>query len=138
MSPAVFRFIVIVSLVLPLGALGVEAMFPSLVPQGLAKAVEADPLPSALEHGWFIAVTVALVVAAVAGAGGMLLFKRWARTLSLWSTVLFLLLYPFVGATVESGVAVSMNEASSMLWGAALAVAYFGSLRRRFGDSVDA
>src|SRR5215210_6454370 len=126
MSPTVFRFIVVLSLMLPLGALGVDFMFPSLIPQGLAKAVEADPIPSALEHGWFIAVTASLVVAALAGAGGMLLFKRWARTLSLWSTVLFLLVYPFAGSTVESGMAASMNEASSMLWGAALAVAYFG------------
>lgn len=138
MSPTLFRLTVVLSLLLPLVAIGVDVVFPGLIPQGVEKATEIESVPSVFENWWFIAATVAIVAAALAGAGGMLLFKRWARRTSLWCTLLLLLYYPFTGNTVQSGVAASMNEASSMLWGAAMAMAYFSAIRIRFGDSIDA
>jgi hypothetical protein len=134
MSTAVFRLFVVLSFVLPLVAMGVDALFPTLVSRALTEAVQSEAVPPFLESGLFIALNVALVTAALAGSLGMLLFKRWARSLSLWSTVVLLLYLPFIGSIVESGLAASLYEASSMLWGAALAAAYFSALRERFGD----
>jgi hypothetical protein len=136
MSTAVFRLFVVLSFLLPLVAIGIDAMFPSLVSPSLTEAVRAEPASLFLESGWFTAVNVVLVAAALAGSVGMLLFKHWARSLSLWSTAFLLVYLPFVGSIVESGLAASLYEASSMLWGAALAAAYFSTLRQRFGDTV--
>ena len=135
MSTAVFRLFVVLSFLLPVVAMGIDALFPTLISRGLTEAVQAEPIPPFLESWWFIVVTVVLVAAALAGSIGMLLFKRWARSLSLWSTVFVLAYLPFIGSIVESGLAASLYEASSMLWGAALAAAYFSTLRQRFGDA---
>ncbi len=134
MSTTVFRLFVILSLLLPLVAMGVDALFPTLISRTLTEAVQAEPLSLFFERWWFIVVVVVLVAAALAGSVGMLLFKRWARSVSLWSTAFLLLCLPFMGSIVESGMAASLYEASSMLWGAALAAAYFTTLRHRFGD----
>jgi hypothetical protein len=134
MSTSVFRLFVVLSFLLPLVAMAVDALFPSLISRALTEAVQADAGRPWLESWWSIVVTVVLVAAALAGSVGMLLFKRWARSLSLWSTAFVLVYLPFIGSIVESGLAASLYEASSMLWGAALAAAYFSSLRERFGD----
>ena len=135
MSTAVFRLFVVLSFLLPMVAMGIDALFPTLVPRALAEAVQAEAGSPFLEGSWFVGVNVLLVTAALAGSIGMLLFKRWARSLSLWSTVFVLVYLPFIGSIVESGLAASLYEASSMLWGAALAAAYFSTLRHRFGDT---
>jgi len=134
MSTAIFRLFVVLSFLLPVVALGVDALFPTLISQALTEAVQAEAVPPFLESWWSIVVTVVLIAAALAGSVGMLLFKRWARSLSLWSTAFVLLYLPFIGSIVESGLAASLYETSSMLWGAALAAAYFSTLRHRFGD----
>ncbi len=134
MSTALFRLFVVLSFLLPVVAIGVNALFPTLISQGLTEAVQAGAVSPFLESWWSTGVNVILVSAALAGSVGMLLFKRWARSLSLWSTAFVLLYLPFVGSIVESGVAASLYEMSSMLWGAALGAAYFSTLRHRFGD----
>ena len=138
MSTAVFRLFVVLSFLLPVVAMGVDVLFPTLISRALTEAVQAEAVPLFLDSWWFIVVTIALVAAALAGSVGMLLFKRWARSLSLWSTAFVLVYLPFIGTIVESGLAASLYEASSMLWGAALAAAYLSTLRHRFGDVVDA
>jgi hypothetical protein len=134
MSIALFRLFVVLSFVLPLVAIAMDAMFPGLVPRALTEAAAADAGPAWIESWWSVSITVLLVAAALAGSIGMLFFKRWARSLSFWSTAFLLVYLPFIGSIVESGLAASLYEASSMLWGAALATAYFSPLRTRFGD----
>jgi hypothetical protein len=134
MSTAVFRLFVVLSFLLPVVAMGIDALFPTLISRPLTEALQAEVSSPFLESWWVVVVNVVLVAAALAGSIGMLLFKRWARSLSLWSTVLVLAYLPFIGSIVESGLAASLYEASSMLWGAALAAAYFSTLRHRFGD----
>lgn len=100
MSPTAFRCVVVASILLPFAATGVDLLFPALIPAGLAKAAEAEPLSPLFDQWWFGALTIAFGLTALAGIAGLLLFRRWGRTLSLWSSVAALAYYPMLGAGV--------------------------------------
>ena len=100
---------------------------------------DAEPFPFVPEGWGGIALSVpliAMLIASVAGLVGLLAFKRWGRELSLWSTLVFLVIFPFTGPVVSSGVGSSLSDLSMILWGAVLAVAYFGPIRVRFEDDA--
>jgi len=132
MSPTAFRCTVAAAFVLPFGALAIDLLYPGLIPPALVHARDAEPLPSTYDEWWFIVTTVALGLLFVVAWVGLALFKRWSRRLALWVSVVGLGYYPLTGATVSSGLAAGLSEVSAMLWGAALAVAYFSPLRVRF------
>lgn len=110
--------------------------------QALVDAYAAEPMPwsaDSVAMGYALAVALPyLLIAAlgvqVATIAGLCLFKRWARSLSLWLTVAGLLLVPFAGATVAWGLESALWEASTLLWGAILAAAYWSPVRTAFGD----
>ena len=131
---AIFRFLVLASLLLAvLGSL-VDLFVPGLFPKELDEAYEAflaeEPeLWIALAMGVF---AIVLFVGAIAGTVGLLLFKRWSRGFSFWLTVLSVASYPFLGPFMSSGWSFMLTELGMILWGAALAMAYFSELRLRF------
>lgn len=131
----VFRFMVVASIVTAILGGFVDAIVPSLLPAALGDAYEAyaatdDPtLSHALALG---GVALVMIIAGVASTIGLLLFKPWSRQLSLWFSVVATLGYPFFGPTVYSGWAAMLTETSMMLWGAALAMAYFAEIKVRF------
>lgn len=135
MSTTAFRCLILASFAMQLCAAFVDALFPSLISPALLRAVEAERLPSALEHSWVIALLAALAITLLVAEVGLLFFKRWARTASLWGTFLSLPMYSAFGTTVESSVSGALAEASSVLWGAVLAIAFFSPLRMRFVPS---
>jgi hypothetical protein len=73
-----------------------------------------------------------LFACALAGTAGLFLFRRWGRRLSTWTSILALSTYPFLGPFLHSGWGTLCIDASMMLWGAALAMAYFSPIRARF------
>lgn len=134
MSPTYFRGLVITSLVLTAAASVIDWLFPSFISQALADALHNEPPSEFIETRPFLALAVFLpwTLAAVASTIGLLFFKRWARVVALYSTLIGFAFYPFFGATVSSALASALSEASFLLWGAVLALAYFSPISERF------
>ena len=120
-------------LILAVGAAAIDLLLPGLTPTALTAALENEPLHSIFDNtALALLVFVPLAVAMLAGLVGIFLLKEWGRALSLYSTVLGFGLYPFLGASVSSSWSSALSEASTMLWGAVLAIAYFFFLEGRF------
>lgn len=130
-----FRCLVVASIVTAVLGASVDAFVPSLIPAVLGDAyeeyaaAEEPTMSNALILG---GAALALFIGAVVGTIGLLLFKSWGRQLSLWLSILAILSYPFFGPVLYSGWATMLAEASMMLWGAALAMAYFAEIKVRF------
>ncbi|CAN5164197.1 hypothetical protein BH11PSE11_BH11PSE11_17990 [soil metagenome] len=131
-SPAMFRSMIIASFVLALSPLD-ELVFPGLIPKSIADAVEGQPIPAIFDHLWLAAaIFLPWAIVSLAGIAGLLFFKRWARSVCLWTTALGFCLYPLLGTQVSSGLAAGLSEVSFTLWGAVLALAYCSPLSERF------
>ncbi|HVK53934.1 MAG TPA: hypothetical protein VM532_02790 [Burkholderiales bacterium] len=139
MSPTKFRGLVLFSVLLEIGSATVDLLIPDLLSNSLSQALENEPLPSVLNNLWlsFLLFVPWLVITLVSTVG-LLFFKGWARTLSLYSTVFSLGLYPFLGPALTSGWSSALSEASFMIWGAVLALAYYSPLADRFMVKKDA
>ena len=87
-----------------------------------------------LESPWFLGFALLCVPVQCAANIGLLFFKRWARTLSLWATVVGFGFESLAGASVFSGVAIAIQDLSSVLWGASLAVAFLSPLQEKFAS----
>lgn len=59
-------------------------------------------------------------------------FRRWGCSVSWWLTLLGLPVIAVLGPAVMSGWAYSLQAAGAMLWGVALAAAYWSPLAARF------
>jgi len=111
----------------------VAGFFPSYSAE-LSAAYESEPDTWLMSNIWLAVGTLgALVLAWLAGLIGMFRFKSWARPLSLYSTLIIYVLYPFLGTSLLSGVEAALFDASTLLWGAILAVSYFSPVSARFG-----
>ena len=134
MTPKLFRCLVISWFLLSLAAGAIDWLFPSLISASLNKALETTREADFIREHLFIFAFIGIpwLLLFFAGAFGLLFFKRWARPAALYSTLIGLVLFPFTGPSLSSGLANSLNEASLLLWGAVLAVAYFSPLSERF------
>jgi urea transporter len=130
----VLRTLIVAGLVLAIVGSSIDMLIPDLIPAVLEDAWEAyisqDP-------SWiFIAIggglTVIVFVAAIVATIGLLLLRRWARPLALWTTVVSVLTYPALGAMLYSGWALMLTESAMIMWGAALAITYFSELKTHF------
>ena len=103
----------------------------------LARAYDEEP------HTWLmnwvfadpwlsIGLLGGLFLVCLAGLVGLFFFKRWARMISLYSTLVVLPLAPFCGPQLFWGLESALFEASSIVWGAVLAVSYFSKVSERF------
>ncbi|HEX7012239.1 MAG TPA: hypothetical protein VF161_05820 [Steroidobacteraceae bacterium] len=128
----VFRVLIASSLTLSVLAAFADTWWPDLLPKPLEAAyeayLEASPGPSEPVVLALAIVSVGVFVAAL----GLMLLKPWARALALWTTLLSIMFSPAFGAGAYSGLTVVLIESAAMLWGAALAMAYFSELRSRF------
>lgn len=120
MRPIAFRCLVIASLLLAGASLGVDEVWPELLPVAVGQAMGASQDPSMLAAPWFAVLLAAWAVASLVSTVGLMLFWGWARSLALWTTVAGVALYPLLGATAMSG------------WAAALAIAYVEPIGERF------
>lgn len=128
------RFRTLLCIYAALVAMSIACVFFPTHSESLAVALENEPQGWFMSHFWVaVGTLVALAIAWVAGCVGLFFFKAWARLLSLGATIAGVLVYPFTGATLTSGLEGALLEASSMVWGAILALSYFSSVSGRFG-----
>lgn len=123
-SSQLFRLLLIGYAVLAGAGLG-AAFLPGYSPElAQAYALEPAPLESAGETV-LIVIAAILIISVAASFVGLYTFKPWSRPFSLGLTALTYLLLPFLGPQLDSGLEVTLNDASTFLYGAALAMAYW-------------
>ena len=108
------------------------AFVPGGYSQELSDAYDKEPVPWVMEQVWMLVILLPFGAAVFAGFLGLYFFKHWGRSLSLYSTLAGLFIIPFFGATISSGIESSFYEASTLLWGAILALAYYSPLSHKF------
>jgi urea transporter len=134
----IFRFLLVASIVIAFAGAGVDYVLPGVLPPALDEAYEAYSAADELSVPYMLGMGIASLVMLVCGVTvtiGLLLLKSWSRPLALWLSVLSMALYPLLGASVVSGWSTMLTEISSMLWGAALAMAYFADIKVRFAKA---
>jgi hypothetical protein len=94
--------------------------------RGLAAATPLQSIAGTVGFAAFVALCVGLV--------GMLAFWRWARALTLWSTVVVYLPLPMGGPIVVSGFGYTLDAVAAILWGVLLACAYWSPAAAAFGS----
>lgn len=129
------RFIQILWLYVALTIAAIVAAFFPSYSAALASAYENEP------EGWLglwpsFLLAMVLLVGFVTGLIGLFRLKPWGRTLSMYSTLLGLLLSLVSGPSLSAGIETALVEASTVLWGAILALAYYSPVSQRF-TSID-
>ena len=126
-----FRLLLVASAILPVAVIA-TAFLPGGYSQALSDAYAAEPVPWLFEKEWVaLAVGLAALAVTIVGFVGLFLLKRWGRALSLYMTVLGLSLYLLSGPTLLSPIEAILSDASMLVWGACLAVAYFSPIGAR-------
>ncbi len=134
LTPALFRWLIVASLLIAVAGSTIDMVWPSLMPEPLAYAL--DEVRTAQE--WDMPATLltgALMVVLIAGLAAMVAlyqFRAWGRSLSLWGSVISFPLLLWSGPEVASSWASVLLDVSMMLWGAVMAAAYWGPLATRF------
>jgi hypothetical protein len=118
-------------------AIFIAAIGSTFVPEGyspeLAEAYAKEPDAWLMQGTWMPLIVVSiLLIPWLTALIGLFCFKRWSRSLAVLSTLASLLIYPFVGADLSSGLESGLYETHATLWGAILAIAYFSPLSERF------
>lgn len=135
MTPNTFRALIVLYILLSIAAALTDILVPGLIPVSIAQAVENEPLPTLFGNPWiegavFIPIAIIIILSTI----GLFFFKRWARSLAFYSTVFLFALNPLFGVTVTSGWASALYEASLIIWGAILALAYYSPVLERFAE----
>lgn len=129
-----FRALILVYVVL-VAATSVAAFLPSGYSQALSDAMDNEPAPTVVENLWLMfGLMVPFLLAAMVGMFGLYMFKRWGRTLSLYTTAAGLVFLPFFGPSLYSGLESLLYEGSTLLWGAILALSYYSAVSTSFSD----
>ncbi|QTD46423.1 hypothetical protein [Ottowia testudinis] len=136
MSVGLFRSLLVASYLLVGSATLIDLAFPGLVPEAMRAVMTEAPSPVMPEPVWAQALVsllfVMLLIVSLAGSVAMFLFRRWGRTVSLWSTAMALPVFVWFGAAVISGPAQALIYTSGICWGAVLSSAYWSPLAARF------
>ena len=127
-----FRVVLVVSIALLVAGMLVDDVVPAGFPEELAAAY--DRQFAWLDNNFWPALTLAVLAIGTVLASwvGLFLFKRWGRSLSLYSTLASFVLYPVLGPSVTSALQGALLEASTLTWGAILALAYHSPVASRF------
>lgn len=136
MTIARFRLFLIASVILSVATIA-TVFLPDGYSQELADAYASEPLPWLFRNEHVASgVGVVAVALVIAGYVGLFLLKRWGRALSLAMTVLALPLYLLTGPTLLSPIEAMLTDASTLVWGACLALAYFSPVSERFDSGA--
>lgn len=132
MSQKYFRALILLYVALVVAS-AAAAFLPGGYSQELSDALDNEPAPRILENLWLMfGLVVPLLLAAFAGVYGLYMFKRWGRSLSLYSTLAGLVLFPFFGPSLYSGLESALFEASTLIWGAILTLSYYSEVSSTF------
>lgn len=139
MSPTrIFRPIFLAANVLAILGTFMDTLIPGLIPPALHEAYKASFATAPFSNAQALLAVAFILVFFVGGIIvdiGLYLYKPWGRRYSLWLSLAALLVYPFLGDVLRSSWANAFIEASMMLWGATLALAYFSDVRDKFEPS---
>lgn len=128
------RYLKLLWIYVALTVAAIASLFFPTYSDALTAAYDAEPSTWLMSNLWVAGgLLVSLVVAWLIGLIGLFRFKSWARSLSLYSTLAGFLVFPFLGASLSSGLENALFEASSTVWGAILALSYFSAVSGRFG-----
>lgn len=133
MKPSIFRYLIALSVSAGLAVCIVEVVFPLDIPPAALDALfehEAS-VPFALQ-AVSVVLDLVVLVGLLVSVVGLLLFRRWARTLAFATTLASMATLPLIGVTVQSGWESPLLELSAVSWGAVLACAYWSPLAVRF------
>jgi hypothetical protein len=132
MTKKKFRALIALHLALSLAGL-CAAFLPDNYSTALSEAYANEPISRFIDNDWFwLTLALILLTAWLAGLVGLWSFKRWGRSLSLYSTVAALIAVPLFGPTLSSGIESSLFEAATLCWGAVLALAYYSVVSEQF------
>jgi urea transporter len=129
-----YRTLVVSSYVFAFLPILFDALWPNAVPAALTSAYEASlpELSTATMVVMGACILILLPAALICGVG-LMCFRRWARPLAVITTILGVLAYPVLGATVQSGWSGMFDYLSAFTWGAAVALSYRSQIAERFG-----
>lgn len=131
MSIKTFRLLLLVHLVALVASVSVDFIL-GTIPEALEQAYLDLPQPVLVGHAVLLVLAIPLLLAWLAGIVGLFLMKRWARGLSLYLTLLGLLMHPVIGPSIASAWSSALTELAALLWGAILACAYFSPVAGAF------
>lgn len=118
---------------LMLGARLLLAITPSGYSSSLEVAYRAEPQTWLLSHVWISYGLLILVLgASILSFVGLFLFWKWGRTLAVFTTFVGIAVSLFIGPVLSSPLESVLMEASNVIWGAILALAYWSSVKLEF------
>lgn len=130
MTATHFRYIVILSILFALLAVGVDPLFMPTLPVGHSELLKFVP-PS------FFAISgIANLVLGLSVGIGLCLFRGWSRPWSLVSLGVGAVNYLMCSYFAISGVATALGFIANSLGGGAIAIAYFSPLAQRFESNM--
>jgi uncharacterized membrane protein len=132
MTDTRYRKLLLIYLVVTAAAIAASA-FPTYS-EALETALGEEPETWLWRNTWAsVGLYSALVMAWVIGLVGLFRFRRWGRSLSLYTTAAGIIIAPLAGASLSSGLESGLYEASAIIWGGILALSYFSPVSDRFG-----
>jgi hypothetical protein len=134
MTSVKFRFLIILSVLCPLAS-AFAGMYAAELDMSLRlkSAFDAEPTPLAMLPLWqSAALGFATMLLVVVSTLGLYAFRRWGRTLSLWSMALIMPVTWMTGPILQAPLESALDMTSSMLFGAVLALAYWSPVSVRF------
>ena len=134
MTESRFRLILVLYVLVTLAAIG-AGFAPAGYSQELAEVYGKELDAWFFRNIWSLVAVAALLLAAnVAGVMGMFMLKGWGRTVSFFSTIVGLCSYLLGMPELSSAFESMLFEASSLLWGAILAIAYYSPIADRLSS----
>lgn len=114
-----------------LGAALIDVLMPSLIPAAIGDAYKAY-LDAASEGVLVTVINLGAVIVLLISIWSLCTLKRWARSFSMWGTVIGIVSMPSTGPIVLFGWAMMLLEIGITLWTVALTMAFFSDLKRHF------
>ncbi len=131
MSKNQFRVLILASLLLSITGGVYDYMWPDTISEQIIEyAHEIEPEIRGMQLAVLAVVGVAALILTVVSLIGLLLFKSWARPMYIAGFVLLILLYPFMGVSVYSGVGLIFYDLSMIASGVVLAMLYFSPVSK--------
>jgi pimeloyl-ACP methyl ester carboxylesterase len=134
MSVTGYRWLLVVSLVAALAAIGLGSVTTLLPPELRAWVEDSSNAPMTLSVQIAGTLGALAAVATLVAWIGLWRFRPWARRLAVIATVVGVLAFPFF-AIVQSGWAQLFYDIHATSWGGILALSYWSALGERFVKS---
>lgn len=127
-----FRLSIVLSVALAVVGAFIDAM-PGLIPEELWHAYETVvPQGIRTKDIALIVIGLPLLFATVVSIVGLYQFRPWSPRAALYVSIASVLIYPLIDIQIVSPWSQLLTEASAVLWGVVLAMAFLPPLAQRF------